>query len=265
VEPTQTQIHRPRHLDPGPPKAVYVVRQERLRQRTFLIIASLVGALASSGFAIYRWNFAYTRFGPAVIGRWTRPYLTAAIILVAFAALQGFLRRRERRHQVSTHVRGLLLRDGKRVLFIPWGSIDGLRIAAVRYGLPGWIWGDQSQLTLDTNDGDHHRLTGALTDLHALIRDIKTQVFPRLLQEYRRDFEHRKPLKFGPISLLPDGLQIRRHTIPWENVRGAVIAGGRFEVSRITARGEARKSLPVRIVPNADLCKQLIESIEIRP
>jgi hypothetical protein len=265
VDLTRTQIHQPRHLDPGPPQAVYVVRRKRLRQRSLLIVLSLLGTLATLGLAIYRWNFAYMRFGPAVVWRWTSPYLTAAIILLAFATLQGWLRRRERRHQVSTHQRGLVLRDGRKVLFVPWGSIDGLRIAVVRYGLPGWIWGDRSQLTLDTNDGAHHRFTGALTDLHSLIDEIKKQVFPRLLKKYRSQFEGHQTLEFGPIQLLPEELKIRRRSIPWKNIREADIQGGRFEIKYESSRGEISRKLPVRIVPNADLCKQLIESIEMKP
>jgi len=251
-------------MDPGPPKAVFVVRQKRLRQRSFLIIACLLAAIASIALAIYRWNFAFSRFGPAVVWRWTRPYLTAAIILLAFAALQAWLRRRERRHQVSTHERGLLLRDGKKVMFVPWGSIEGIRIAVVRYGLPGWIWGARSQLTLVTNDSAEHRFTGALTDLHSLIGEIKAQVFPRLLHTYRARLEKRQAIEFGPIQLRPEAVQIRRKIIPWKDVSGAAIHGGRFQITYNTARGEASRTLPVRIVPNADLCKQLIESIEIR-
>ena len=79
---TRSQAYRPRQLDPGPPNAVYVVRQKRLRQRTFLIAASLIAALTTLGLSIYRWNFAYTRFGPAVVWRWTRPYATATAILI---------------------------------------------------------------------------------------------------------------------------------------------------------------------------------------
>jgi hypothetical protein len=265
VDLTRTRIHQPRQLDPGPPRAVYVVRKKRLRQRTLLIAASLLGAIASLGLTMYRWNFAYTHFGPAVIWRWTRPSLTAALILTAFALLQGWLRRRERRHQVSTHEHGLLLRDGKRVVFVPWGSIEVIRISAVRYGLPGWVWGDRSQLILETNDDARHRFTGALTDLHSLIGEIKIQVFPRLLQRYRADLEHRRPLEFGPIRLLPDALQIRKKIIPWNTVQGASIRDGQFWIEYEAARGPADARLPASVVPNADLCKQLIESIEFRP
>jgi hypothetical protein len=265
VDLTRARIHQPRQLDPGPPRAVYVVRQKRLRQRSALIIASLLGAIASLSLALFRWNFAFSHFGPAVIWRWTRPYLTAALVLAAFALLQGWLRRRERRHQVSTHEHGLLLRNGKRVVFVPWGSIEGIRISAVRYGLPGWIWGDRSQLMLETNDAARHRFTGALTDLHSLIGEIKTQVFPRLLQRYRTRLEGHQPLEFGPIRLFPDALQFRRKVIPWKRVRGASLHDGQFWIEFETDRGSATARLPARIVPNADLCKQLIESIEFRP
>lgn len=241
------------------------MRNKRLRQRAFLLSASLLAAAISLGLAIYRWNFAYAHFGPAVVWRWSRPYLSAAAVFAIFALVQGALMARERRHQVSTHAHGLLLRQGSRVLFIPWGSIDGLRIAVVRYGFPGWIWGDSSQLLLDTNDGAHHRLTGALTDLHSLIGEIKARVFPRLLDRYRTQLERRQAIEFGPIHLLPDRLTVRRRAIPWQDVRQAGIQGGRFQIHYETRRGAGRVSLPVRSVPNADLCKQLIESIEYRP
>ncbi len=260
---TVLKPHQPRKLDPGPPLAVYVVRKERLRQRALLIGVSVLACLVALGLAVYRWNFAYTYFGPAVVWRFAQPFLTAALMFAGFAGLQVFLRRAEARHQVSTHPRGMLLRGGKRVIFIPWGSIEDIRFTIIRYGLPGWFWGDRSVLKLRTNDGARHRLTGALSDLHALIKQVKDMVFPRLMNAYRYNLSQGRPLEFGPISLEPDGLQLGRQRIAWDQIIQAEIIAGSLKVRyRENERVKTRRFAVGRI-PNADLCRQLLEQIEV--
>jgi hypothetical protein len=243
---------------------VYVVRKERLRQRALLIAISGVASLIALGLAIYRWNFAYTYFGPAVVWRFSQPFLTAALIFAGFAGFQVILRRGEARHQVSTHPRGMLLRGGKRVIFIPWGSIEDIRITIIRYGLPGWFWGDRSLLKLRTNDGAQHRLTGALSDLHALNKQVKDMVFPRLMDAYRYNLAQGRPLAFGPIHLEPGGLQLGRRRISWDQIVQAEIGAGHLQVRYRENEHVKKRRFAVGRIPNADLCRQLIEQIEVR-
>lgn len=265
METTHAQIHQPRKLDPGPPLAVYMVRKERLRQRSLLISLSAIATLVCVGLGFYRWNFAYTYFGPAVIWRFARPFFTAALVFTGFGVLQFYLRRGEARHQVSTHPSGMILRGGKRVIFMPWSSIEDIRFTIIRYGLPGWFWGDRSVLILKTNDGGLHRLTGALSDLHALIKQIKDQVFPRLLNAYRRQLAQGQAIEFGPITLLPDGLRLRKRKLAWNQIVDAEIHAGRLQLRYRDGERIHTSRIAVGRIANADLCRQLIEQIEVRP
>jgi len=265
VDTTHAQVHQSRKLDPGPPLAVYMVRKERLRQRSLLIALSAIATLVCVGLAIYRWNFAYTYFGPAVVWRFAQPFLTGALVFTGFGGLQLYLHQREARHQVSTHPRGMIIRGGKRVIFVPWSSIDDIRFTVIRYGLPGWFWGDRSVLTLKTNDGVQHHLTGALSDLHALIKQVKDQVFPRLLNAYRRQLAKGQAIDFGPITLHPQGLKLRKRQLVWRQVVDAEIHAGHLQLRYRDGEHIHTSRIPVGRIANADLCRQLIEQIEVRP
>jgi len=93
------------------------------------------------------------------------------------------------------------------------------------------------------------------------ISRIKAAVFPRLLNTYRQELSAGAQIKFGPLVVEPEHLQInqgrlRNWTIPWNQVAILKIENGRLHI--LLARGK-KHSLPVKYIPNLELFLEIVK------
>jgi len=86
------------------------------------------------------------------------------------------------------------------------------------------------------------------------VGSIKARTYPRLLEESRQTFNAGRPLEFGPLSLNQQGLQYGRRTLAWSEVASVTLERGRLDVR---PRHGRRWRIPVRRIPNAEVCLQL--------
>lgn len=240
--------------------------QHRLRRILRMMYPSmgLIGLLATLalwGLAAWRWFFAYSTYGPALVWRVTFPLILFSLVTLA-SGLAGVLATiRLGPLVVTTYERGLAVRRGRRGKLIRWGHIRHLRTSAVRYGFSGLSWGKRASLTLTLDNGERFRFTSALADIDGLIATVKGNVYPRLLEEYKRAFNQGQALGFGPLVLSMQGIQQGRSRLDWASLGRASLENGRLVlIPRAGAEG-SKIRVEARRIPNVDLCLQFIQQL----
>jgi hypothetical protein len=227
-----------------------------------IAMAGLAGTLASGLFCLWRWYFITVTFGPALVARMVRPALWAALGS-ALLALLALTASRRRSGAVIVYENGLLLEQGGRRRWIPWSDIMGVRIRAVRYGLPSISWGSRTCTILDLISGPQVRLPGGLDGFPDLIETIKQAVYPRLADGFRQAINQGQEVGFGPVKLTPLGILVRgRKLLRWQDLSGPRLQGGQLLLPAMKGRPIR---VPVEQVPNADLCFQFIQQLGQNP
>ena len=245
-----------------------MISEHRLRRQLRILysamaIIGLIGAATSGILAVWFWFFAYRHYGPAAIVRWTEPALwtAAGFALVALAGMISFWRSRGLR--VYLYERGLIYQRGRQEETLRWNQIIQIHTAAVRYGLSSIVWGGQTTLELHTDDHRLVRLNHALTDLSSLAETVKRNVYPNLLDEYRRLLNQGDAIHFGPFLVTLKGIQQDQRFIPWQNINQITLGRGLLLITPNENVQGIKMSIPANQVPNVDLCVQLIEHLKI--
>ena len=247
----------------GPMISEHRLRRELRVLYSALTIIGLMGTAISCVLAVWFWLFAYRHYGPAAIVRWTVPAIwsAAGFALVALVGLISFWRSRGLR--VSLHDLGLVYQGGRQQETLRWNQIIQIHTAAVRYGLSSLVWGGQTTLELHSDDNRLIRLNHALTDLSSLAEAIKRNVYPNLLDEYRRDLNQGNAINFGPLLLTLKGIQQGQRFVPWQDINQITLGRGLLLITLHEADQGAKIRIPANQVPNVDLCVQLIEHLKI--
>jgi hypothetical protein len=157
--------------------------------------------------------------------------------------------------------KGLTIQRGGDRTAIPWAQIEAIYTSAVRYGLFGPTQEGRARLTLRLIDGRKIRFSDAMQDLPLLGNAIKSQVYPRLLETKRNAFNRGEALPFGPLTVAPSGLKLRRAELGWAQLKSAALRQGYLEVIPKADEGGGRIRLPASKVPNVDLSLQLIQEL----
>jgi len=259
----------PSRADLGPLLETHSLRRG-LRQRLgALAVVGAVGALAAFAYGLYRWYFAFSRYGPAVVWRWSGPAFLTALALGALGGLGVALLLRTRRIRVKVHESGLAIERGARLQIVPWERVRGIYTAAFRDALP---WPSRrsmaeltltvDQLRLDGSEGEQRiRLTRTIDGLDALAETVKKRVYPGLLAEYSRAFNEGQALQFGPVVVAPEGLRLNGRVYPWAQVGRAELARGRLVLQPDEADKGRRVRLAARRVPNVEVLLQFLEQV----
>ena len=181
-------------------------------------------------------------------------------MLVTLVGLISFWRSRGLR--VYLYDLGLVYQRGRQEETLRWDQIIQIHTAAVRYGLSSLVWGAQTTLELHTDDNRLIRLNHALTDLSSLAETIKRNVYPNLLEEYRRDLNQGNAINFGPLLLTLKGIQQGQLFIPWQDINQIILGRGLLLITPHGHDQGTKMRIPAKQVPNVDLCVQLIEHLK---
>jgi len=243
-----------------------LISEHRLR-RELAILSSTFAAIGLGGtviagiVAIWRWNFAYSHYGPVAIWRWTAPALWAVFCFSLIGLFSLLYVSRSKNLHVCLHASGMTFQRGRRREIILWEEIRSIHTAAVRYGLSSLVWGAQTTLVLHTNNRRKIRLTQVLTDLNSLVETVKHHVYPGLLTGYRQIINQGGSLPFGPLLLTPKGVQRDRQFLGWQEIGKVYLGRGFLSIPSRQNRKSRPIRVPVRQVPNIDLCVQLIQHL----
>jgi hypothetical protein len=239
----------------GPELAVYRARAFGARELFTLFIPGVLLVFVPLGYGIYRAYTAYTRFGPAVAERWSRPwYLLALAALVVFLLLI-LLRLRLARRRVAVHQGGLNLVLARRRI-LPWISITGISTAITRRTFLGWSLGLRYSAVIYPARGRPVHLAPYLEALPELISRIKASLYPRLATGLKNELKAGRWVRFGPLSIHPAALQVNKRRVPWAEIQGLTIQDGDLLVEWVN---QPRARLPISQIPNLELFLELAQ------
>ncbi|MGD8850316.1 MAG: hypothetical protein PVF18_11360 [Anaerolineales bacterium] len=232
------------------------------RRVIWLLIISLLVMIGAFLWSVYRWYFAFARFGPAIVWRWSGPAIGLAFLTLLLAIYAGMFLIRNRKLAVYTTPDALWLINGNQRRALPWTEIQSIRSSAARY-----LWSrpgsdPQIRIWLRTVHDEVIKLPSSLTSLTDGIQTIKEKVYPLAMDRYRGMMKSGQALEFGPLELTRQGVAYRGRVEPWQNFREVHLENGRLEIEFEGTKRSRKISIPARRVPNVDLCVQLLRNIE---
>jgi len=234
-------------------------RAER-RLRAFNVAMASGGLLAGGALTIVglvRWEFALRTYGPAVVLRWSGPWLIFGSLLLLMGLVGTGWLIRWNWLRVTTFQNGLQVHGRKRLRTIAWGDIRGVLVSGVRYGMFGLAWGSRSTLRLDLNGDQRVQFTDTLVGLSQLTSLVKRRTYPRLLTEFTASLRDGQPIPFGPLSLRPEGVQLGRRRVAWPDIESAELRQGRVLI-KLRKPGSPLRMSAGRL-PNVEICLQLMQ------
>ena len=95
--------------------------------------------------------------------------------------------------------------------------------------------------------------------MNGLAEFIKSQVYPGLLEEYRRKYNQGDPLSFGPLILTAKDVRREDQILQWENLGRVSLGRGMLSLEATDGQGIR---IPAHRVPNVEICTQLIEHLK---
>jgi hypothetical protein len=150
---------------------------------------------------------------------------------------------------------------GSRSKSIKWDEIEAIAVDVVETRFLWFHSRERWQASVYIRQGRAIVLNSRIERLPEAISRIKAAVFPRLLNTYRQELSAGGKIKFGPLLVEPEHLQInqgrlRSSTIPWNQVATLKIENGRLHI--LLARGK-NHSLPVKYIPNLELLLEIVK------
>ncbi len=150
---------------------------------------------------------------------------------------------------------------GSRSKSTKWNEIEAIAVDVVETRFLWFHSRERWQASVYIRQGQAIVLNSRIERLPEAISRIKAAVFPRLLNTYRQELSAGAQIKFGPLVVEPEHLQInqgrlRNWTIPWNQVATLKIENGRLHI--LLARGK-KHSLPVKLIPNLELFLEIVK------
>lgn len=249
-------------LPRGRPESIYRLRPVLRWLQGIAILVGLVGTSVSFSIGIWRWYLAYTQYGPAVVWRWSAPWIAAGLGLSPALVLGLLSWLRTRGTILAINPSGIVFRRGGSHQQLPWPEIQALTVSGPWTGLPLLSTrGQPAALTIRASEDRRIQLTRELERFDVLVKEIKSRVYPRLQRAYAGTFNDGGSLHFGPLQVHSGGLQVGRRRLTWDKVASADLREGTLEIRSKPASKQAGFRLPAASIPNVDLCLQLIQGV----
>jgi len=237
-----------------------MLHNARRRERRLHLVMATLGLATGGGFLLigfYRWTFALSNYGPAVVWRWSAAWLAVGLLFLMIGLVGAAWVFRWNWLTVTTFENGLQIQRRKHVTSVTWSEIQAVFVSGVTYGVLGVIWGSRSSLRLDISGVRRMQFSDTLAGLAQLITTIKRHVYPRLLNEYSQHLLNGQPIAFGPLQVRPEGVAKGQQRLGWSEVASAELKDGNILLKPI------QRGAPIRVranaVPNAEICLQLIQ------
>ncbi len=247
----------------GPVTATFRLRPGRRRAYLALTLLGLVGGLGGLGAGVWLWFFALRNYGPAVVWRWSGPWLVAGLLLLIPGLLGLLAWLRWRRLRLDIHQHGLRFRHGRWEERMAWSDITALHTQAVRYGLPLRARG-AACLRVAARDGREIVIPHLLDRFEQAVDTVKRAVYPLLLAEYSRRFNAGEAIEFGPVRLQAQGINLGDWHVPWPALQAVVVSGGQLTLAATRDGRLHRRAIPTGRIPNVELCVQFLQYLRRR-
>jgi hypothetical protein len=242
-----------------PPHHTYPSRAMNREDLTVYLLALGV-PLALLGYGLWRVYLGYVQFGPAAMVVWGQSWFVAAawtatplFILTVRAVILA---------QRAVHIvepglifYGLRLGRGRKTL--AWKQIHGIAVEDTRYHLLTLTLRTRRTVRIFPTTGKVIILDDRFHNLPELAEAIKTQLYPHLLPEYRKQW-HTQWIYFGPLRINKTYLDTGKRTYPWQQVKSLRLHAG-FLIVEIDEHKPLQ--IPSAKIPNVELLLQLVEEL----
>lgn len=230
-----------------------------------LAVLGLTGCALALGVGVWRWYFAYSHYGPAVVWRWSGPAWAVATLSALVGGTALLLLARNPRTLVRVYTHGLTLHRQGRTVWIPWTGIRRIHTFAARKSVAGLTL--EVQRAGDGGGGSRGsvRLSQSLEDLDGLGRVIKDRVYPRLLAEYNEALQQGKSLPFGPVVLSSQGVRQGKHSLRWQEMESARLDRGVLAIQAGDQAQRVRIRVAADRLPNLEVFVQLLQQLRRAP
>lgn len=239
--------------------ALHIYRSRGIGRGELLAVV-LPGLLLAGGLAawgVFRAYLAYPRFGPAAALAWSRPWLVAALAILAALLIGLVLRLFNGGHAITLHRGGLrFFRFGRPRRDLYFTEISGICTAIDQDRFLGQVMRTRWKTTLLPAAGPPLALSPALRNLPALVGEIKERIYPRLLPVYQASLQGGQMVRFGPLGLTRQGLQLKHRTWTWDDIRLIDLKNGHLVIE--LAHGRQAPIQTARI-PNLELLLHLVQ------
>ncbi|HID83764.1 MAG TPA: hypothetical protein EYP54_01350 [Anaerolineales bacterium] len=193
--------------------------------------------LGTAGYGLWRAYFGYTKYGPAAAALWPRPYLLASALGALLTLAYAFPRWRRARALWRLTPQGIS--PGPRQPIIPWKEVQGLVTDFAPH---------HQRLHLLTAKG-RWQITPVPQAIRQALSYLQVQLYPHLAARWRQTWEQGQAIPLGRWLAWPNGMQIGRRHIPWQEMQRLHLAQGHLVIE--LAHRSFRQ--PVHRVPNAAL------------
>lgn len=244
------------------PDSVYRLRPALRWLQGIAILVGSVGTAVPFSVGLWRWYLAYTQYGPAVVWRWSAPWLAVGVGLSPALILGVLSLLRTRGTTLAIYPSGIVYRRAGRLHQLPWPEIQALTVSGPWTGLPLLASSGQPvALTIQASEERRVRLTRDLERFDVLVNEVKSRVYPRLQRAYASAFNRGQTLRFGSLHIDNEGIEVGRRRLAWQSVADAQLRDGLLHISARSGAEQPGFHLAAAGIPNVDLCLQLIQGV----
>jgi len=183
-------------------------------------------------------------------------------LILGCAAALLWSARNAGRIRVEVYADGLVHRVGSSTHTCRWEDI--LVVTEIRLGFADFHEGLHGVMTHQTHAFHLHLRSGQVIALQDYISGltrlgymIKEATLPRLVAASLSDLDQGRPINFGPITLYPDGMEVKGKRLAWEEIKRVKRKGNWLFLHR---RGALIfwKRLPLGEIPNAHVLEEIL-------
>jgi hypothetical protein len=209
------------------------------------------------GYAIWLWNSAYQRFGPAAALAWAAPWYLLAAVATAVFLLVSLYRLAMATRSITIYDAGLQVRLSPfRQVTLRWEEVTGLATGVIRDQFLGLTLRNRLVATLHLRKGRPLHLAGAWCDLPKAISIIKARLYPFLWPVLMAEFQSGRGASFGPLQVKPQAIYMSGRAISWDQVTRLSFQSGYLLVE---SSGKNLIRLPAIKIPNLELLMHLVD------
>lgn len=217
------QTREPRAVNPGGKIKDYPIRRQNLKRGfwTLVGILLLLAALAAFLYGAFTSWRAVQAHGRGVLLRTAPLPLLGFLLALVLGIVTLSTTARHWRDNITLHVNGLDLHQGKIQRFLPWPSINRFdaRIKVVKFATSNLDV--RSKMRLEDDAGHTYEITDRFEGLSDLIGQVRNRVLPVLYQDTLQHLQAGDAVSFhGQLAAKSEGIVIHGETYPWNTVKG---------------------------------------------
>jgi hypothetical protein len=222
------------------------------------------------------WLFQWINENYGLVAAFYRvqPWLLLAYFAFLSLATLLFYRAWTSRRFISIYEKGLRWRlKGFRIHSLPWEDLSGIASAITQDKFAKRTLRKEYQSILYLSNGTAIVLDERLQDLPGLTEEIKKQYYPQIYPKLLDSLQAGKEIRFGPIALQNQSIQIARfiqteeflaspyhskrmQKLPWSQSLGLTVNSGFLVVQ---SGNSMTKRIPISQIPNFEILLKMIE------